>query len=177
MVAEDAGTWVERLQSERLVLIALSDVGLQLASENWQALEAALGLKPSAYSLSAAEQRAVESKRRKLAVDPSLVSWHTYWVLVEEEQRRAVGMCGFKGAPVEGEVEVGYGTFPGYRRRGYMTEGLARLLQWAFAQDRALRVVAETDPENRASQRVLEKVGFSRLTERNREEAIWWVYQ
>lgn len=160
----------------RLALIPLTDEQLALAVSNWQALEAALELAPSAYTLSPAERRAIKSKRRKLAADPERLHWYTYWLLVERQTANAVGMCGFKGAPVAGEVEVGYGTFPRYRRQGYMTEALAGLLAWARSERPGLRILAETAQHNGPSQRVLEKAGFVHLPERKTGTTIWWVY-
>ena len=167
---------MDALLTERLRLIPLSAAQLDLAAEDWQALESLLGLAPGAYTLSAAERRAIESKRRKLAADPQQLGWTTYWLLVEQESGRAVGLCGFKGAPVAGEVEVGYGTFPHFRGRGYMTEALARLLLWAEGAAPAVQVLAETARNNRASRRVLEKAGFARLRERESENTVWWIY-
>lgn len=168
---------MDALLTKRLRLIPLSPAQLELATDDWQALEALLGLAPSAHTLSASERQALESKRRKLVTRPAQIGWYTYWLLVERESGRAVGMCGFKGAPVEGEVEVGYGTFPPFRGRGYMTEALARLLRWADAEAPEVQVLAETRRENRPSRRVLEKVGFARLPERQSEHSIWWIYR
>lgn len=168
---------MDSLTTTRLELLPLDEWQLELAATDWQALEATLGLAPSSHTLSPPEKRAIESKRRKLDANPEAIGWITYWLLVERKSRQAAGMCGFKGTPAAGEVEVGYGTFPRHRDRGYMTEALAELLVWANAEMPDLRVLAETAPDNTSSQRVLEKVGFTRLEEREAAEAIWWVYE
>lgn len=168
---------MDSLTTTRLELIPLDEAQLALAASDWQALEATLGLAPGSHALSPPEKRAIASKRRKLAANPEAIGWLTYWLLVERKNRQAAGMCGFKGMPAAGEVEVGYGTFPRHRGRGYMTEALATLLSWALAEMTDLRVLAETAPDNRPSQRVLEKVGFTRLREREASDAIWWVYE
>ena len=59
-----------------------------------------------------------------------------------------------------GEVEVGYGIHPGFRGRGLMTEALQCVTVWALAQPAVKRVLAESEPENTASHRVLEKSDF-----------------
>ena len=46
------------------------------------------------------------------------------------------------------------------RGQGYTTEAVQAMTQWAFQQKDVVFVEAETDPENKASQRVLEKCGF-----------------
>ena len=57
-------------------------------------------------------------------------------------------------------VEIGYGILPSYEGNGYMTEAVQGMTRWAFAQQDVDFVEAETDPDNRASQRILEKCGF-----------------
>jgi RimJ/RimL family protein N-acetyltransferase len=46
--------------------------------------------------------------------------------------------------------------------RGYMTEALAALLNYAFGELGLNRIEADTDPRNLAATRVLEKLGFMR---------------
>ncbi|MFR3971785.1 MAG: GNAT family N-acetyltransferase [Subdoligranulum sp.] len=57
-------------------------------------------------------------------------------------------------------VEIGYGILPSYEGNGYMTEAVQGMIRWAFAQQDVDFVEAEADPDNRASQRILEKCGF-----------------
>ena len=70
-----------------------------------------------------------------------------------------IGDLGFKGPARESTVEIGYGLLPAYEEKGYMTEAVQALIQWAFNSG-VVFVEAETDPDNKASQRILEKCGF-----------------
>src|SRR5665213_3738905 len=54
--------------------------------------------------------------------------------------------------------QIGYGISDSYQDRGVATEAVRALCE--FAQRRTVVVLAETDRENVASQRVLEKCGF-----------------
>lgn len=83
-------------------------------------------------------------------------------------------MLGFKGAPnLQGEVEIGYGIDPGFRNKGFMTEGVTRLIQWAFEDPRCTRIIApNTQRSNLSSNRVLEKVGMQIYSES--EHTISW---
>ena len=86
------------------------------------------------------------------------VPWGLF-VIVETSSGLSVGGIGFKGIPNErGEVEVGYGVCPSYQGRGVASEALDALCE--FARGRVDAIVAETDLDNVASQRVLEKCGF-----------------
>jgi RimJ/RimL family protein N-acetyltransferase len=81
------------------------------------------------------------------------------FVIVEKSSGLFVGGIGFKGPPNErGDVEIGYGVAPSHQSRGVASEAVLALC--TFAQGRARAVVAETDRENIASQRVLERSGF-----------------
>lgn len=58
------------------------------------------------------------------------------------------------------QIEVGYQMVPGAWGQGFATEACARLLRFAFEMTDLPEVVANTDPENSKSQRVLEKCGM-----------------
>lgn len=71
----------------------------------------------------------------------------------------AVGGIGFKGRPDGGSVEIGYGLAPSARGHGYAAEAVVALLAIA-AEHGVSRVVADTTPDNVASQRTLTRAGF-----------------
>ena len=74
---------------------------------------------------------------------------------------RVIGGAGFKGTPsADGDVEIGYGIDEQYRCRGYATEAVQAMTAWALAQPGVRRVLAQTEPGNAISQRVLQKCGF-----------------
>jgi RimJ/RimL family protein N-acetyltransferase len=61
-----------------------------------------------------------------------------------------------------GEAMIGYSLRPEFRGKGIATRSVNLLCDWAFDSVGVARVIAGTFPENRASQRVLERAGFSR---------------
>jgi RimJ/RimL family protein N-acetyltransferase len=52
-----------------------------------------------------------------------------------------------------------------------MTETLSTIIKWSFSQNKVKIVTAETNKDNKASQRVLEKVGMKKYKE---EEKTFW---
>lgn len=82
------------------------------------------------------------------------------WVITVDGE--VIGDCGgFSWPDAGGAVEIGYGLAEPYRDRGYATEAAAAVCQWLFAEAGATVITATTvDPENAASRRVLEKLGF-----------------
>ncbi len=55
---------------------------------------------------------------------------------------------------------MGYVLARAYWNRGYMTEAVREVTEWALTQPSILRVWAVCDVENAASVRVLKKAGF-----------------
>jgi RimJ/RimL family protein N-acetyltransferase len=99
--------------------------------------------------------------------------WYTDWQIILKQENTVVGNVCFKGEPDEyHQVEIGYGTDEKFRNRGYMTETVKAMCEWAFSHPEVEAVIAETDPDNQASQRVLEKCGMSRFEQSYRN--IWW---
>lgn len=81
---------------------------------------------------------------------------------------------GFKGPAKNRAVEIGYGILPSYEGNGYMTEAVQGMIRWAFAQQDVDFVEAETDPDNRASQRILENAALCQPENREEGPALWW---
>ncbi len=90
---------------------------------------------------------------------PEQWAWYAIW-MVGLKDGTHVGDLSFKGFNKDGSVEIGYGTLDAYQGQGYAAEAVAAAVNWALAQPGVTRVEAETEPDNRASQRVLEKCGF-----------------
>ncbi|MEU5907694.1 GNAT family N-acetyltransferase [Micromonospora sp. NPDC047467] len=73
------------------------------------------------------------------------------------------GSCGLSYSDVRsGEGSIGYALLPEWRGRGYATRAVRLLASWAFGPAGMARITAGTVPENIASHRVLERVGFQR---------------
>ncbi|MFC7881779.1 GNAT family N-acetyltransferase [Streptomyces sp. NPDC057376] len=93
------------------------------------------------------------------------------FVLVRREDGRAVGGMGFHAAPDEdGRVEVGYDLAQSARGHGYATEALRVLAAWALAREEVTSVFATTEPDNTASQAVITRAGFRRVTGEDTEQ-------
>jgi ribosomal-protein-alanine N-acetyltransferase len=112
--------------------------------------------------------------RDAVAVHPDSARWGSRFFLAGEP-RALVGWGGFKGAPQDGVVEVGYEITERHRNRGLATAAVAAMLDEAFADPEVRAVIAHTLPEPNASTRVLEKSGFARDGEAADDDgsAVW----
>jgi [ribosomal protein S5]-alanine N-acetyltransferase len=102
--------------------------------------------------------------------------WTGYLAVIDS---LCVGTCGFKSPPVNGHVEIAYFTFPEYEGRGYATLMAQMLVEMARITDPNVTVIAQTQPHNGASTRILEKIGF-KLTgsiQHPEDGEVWeWEY-
>jgi len=92
---------------------------------------------------------------------PEQWDWYAIWMIALQDGTHIGELC-FKGLRAYGSVEIGYGISSEFQGQGYATEAVGAVMQWAFKQPGVLRITAETEPENTASIRVLEKCGFRR---------------
>jgi RimJ/RimL family protein N-acetyltransferase len=84
------------------------------------------------------------------------------WALVEREDGRLAGTVGLFPLACEGpEIELAYHVVPSRWGRGYATEAGAALLEAAWRETDLDHVVAIAFPENRASTRVMKKLGMT----------------
>jgi GrpB-like predicted nucleotidyltransferase (UPF0157 family)/RimJ/RimL family protein N-acetyltransferase len=165
------------IKSKRLRLIPLSAAQLEFLISRPRQLEAELGFATSHAVLSPpVVQHAIHVKQQRLVTSPAEeFPWHTYWLVVILAEPFGAGLIGFKGVPDKnGEVEIGYGIDPAWRRQGYTTEAARALINWALRQPPCLAVTAWSDKGNLASARVLEKVGMQ--IARETPGQYCWVY-
>ncbi len=99
-----------------------------------------------------------------------------HYVVIRTEDAKAIGGIGFKGKPEAGSVEIGYGLVPSARGAGYAAEAVRVLLDFA-PQQGLLRVVADTDRDNVASQRTLERAGLTRTGTRGEQYLYEVLFQ
>jgi ribosomal-protein-alanine N-acetyltransferase len=92
--------------------------------------------------------------------------WFRLWDIVSKKEKKRIGGALFKGGPnIKGEVEIGYGIDEEFQGQGFATEAVGKLVRWALEQEGVTSVIAETDKENIASQRVLQKIGMTSYSE------------
>ncbi len=97
-------------------------------------------------------------------VQHALGSWESgtsfTWTIVLREVARLIGMI---EARIDGsQANLGYVLARKYWNKGYMTEAVIAVTQWALRHPDIYRVWAVCDVENAASARVLEKAGMQK---------------
>lgn len=155
------------LETDRLLLLPLDYEQVVKYVKNDYSLEADLQLNHTTRTISPDLLEALEigilpnvAKKRKNYL------YFTLWTLILKSENRMVGDLCFKGEPnIKGEIEIGYGTYDDFQGKGYMTEAVGAMIRWASAQSEVKYILAETEKNNFASFRVLERNEFKMIQE------------
>lgn len=134
------------LQTQRLVIVPCTDESLSKY--------AIRGVKIGSH---------INNYLKKLNEDPSLLGWGV-WLVINKDDNTIIGDIGFKGKPdSENMVEVGYGIVPAAQNKGFATEAVNEILNWAFSSGNVKKIAAECLIDNIASIKVLEKLNMKRI--------------
>jgi ribosomal-protein-alanine N-acetyltransferase len=132
------------LMSDNTVMDYLQDIKTNTIEESKNSL--LLGIKES------------ETKDRKL-----------YFFRIEEKKSNEyVGQIGYtvmQNTPYGKLVQAGYFIRDKYWNKGYITEALKRLIEFAFNEDNVYRIQTGCFKENVASEKVMQKCGFIKEAE------------
>ena len=105
-------------------------------------------------------------------VHPDQWEWYAIW-MIELKDGTHIGELCFKGVTENGITEIGYGIAEEYRGRGWGTEAVSALTDWALGQPCVMCVTAETEASNIASRKVLTKAGFVPTGETGEEGPLY----
>ncbi len=81
--------------------------------------------------------------------------WIRYYA---KQNENLVGCAAFKGQPVNGIVEISYGTFEQYKKQGVGTLICKQLVDLSLKTNPSVRITARTLPEENFSTKILEKM-------------------
>lgn len=99
------------------------------------------------------------------------------WSVRLSGEPQIIGFCGFRAATEPTDAELVYGIDPAHQGKGFATEASQAVLRHGFGALGLRRIVAGADKPNKASLRVMEKLGFhfdaTRVNAGRDEE--WWT--
>lgn len=162
------------LESDRLLMFPLTLREMKLYIQPGNLLESELGLQVGERVITPELTDALTHSIMPSLEDPGRkFEFLTLWTIILKDEQIMVGDCCFKGEPgFKKDVEIGYGTYPAFQGKGYMSEAIQMLSEWALSQPGIELVLAETLQENVASQRILQKAGF-RMYKEERMMRFW----
>lgn len=154
---------VPPIRTERLELVSFSTAAMQAAVAGDEALAEELLGASIVGGFDDQLRQFFEVRLADLASDPDMQPWLGRAVVHEftPEDRRIIGSVGFHGRPdATGRAEVGYQIEPASRGRGFATEAVRGLLDWAATEHGVRSFRASIEPDNAASLALAARLGF-----------------
>ena len=82
------------------------------------------------------------------------------WFIIEKKDGSKIGIVGH--FPKDDCLEIGYAVIPSERKNGYCTEAVKIIVDFLFLSRDIVRIQADTNVRNVASQKVLNKANFKK---------------
>ncbi|WP_374720630.1 GNAT family N-acetyltransferase [Peribacillus tepidiphilus] len=162
------------LETERLHLIPFSLEYVIAAMRGREELEALLLHNVSKQWPNTDFAQILPMLADELEKEPSKAIWNG--LMIQKDEKTVIGDMGCKGGPDRnGVVDIGYGVVPEYRGQGYASEMAKALVVWLLSRKDVTKITANCFEDNIGSIRVLEKVGFTRLSESN--GLLYWEFE
>jgi RimJ/RimL family protein N-acetyltransferase len=155
------------IETERLFIKPLTHDQLLKYIKLDNSLESELNLFQSPRTISHELQEALEQTILPNVADPDKnYLFSTLWTLISKEENKMIGDLCFVGEPDEnGQIEIGYGIYKEFRKKGFMSEAMGGMIKWAENQQNIRSIVADTEKSNIDSYSILEKNNFKKVGE------------
>ena len=155
------------IETERLILKPLTYDQLVKYSNGDNSLEEELNLNETSRKISDELKEALEQTILPNVADTTKnYLYSTLWTAISKAENKMIGDLCIVGEPnAEGEIEIGYGTYSEFQNKGFMTEVVRGIIEWAKTQPIVKSIIASTDKTNTASFKVLEKNNFVKIGE------------
>jgi ribosomal-protein-alanine N-acetyltransferase len=155
------------METERLILTPLTYDQLVKYCKADNSLENELNLNETSRTISAELKEALEQTILPNVADTTKdYLYSTLWIVISKQANKMVGDICFVGEPnSEGEIEIGYGTYNEFQKKGFMTEAVGGIINWAKSQPKIFSILASTEKENIGSFTILLKNNFLKIGE------------
>ena len=105
----------------------------------------------------------VEAEMEKTHRSLKKIDQIVWFDLIENESNKVIGSCGFHNWVKEHKrAEIGYYLHPQYRKKGFISEAIAKVIEYGFKSMELIRIEACIDPDNEASMNVMNRFGFKK---------------
>lgn len=159
------------IETKRLILRPLTYQQLVKYAKCDNSLEKELNLNITSRRISPELREALEVTIMPNVADTTKnYLYSTLWTAISKSENKMIGDLCIVGEPnVEGEIEIGYGTYEEFQGKGFMTEIVGGIIEWSKMQPTVKAITASTDKKNTASFKVLENNNFIKIEETDTE--------
>jgi [ribosomal protein S5]-alanine N-acetyltransferase len=165
------------IETPRLGFIPMTAESLEAAARGEKELQFFLGIKVAEGLIEPIhKERVFPIRMEKLRRNPDCSKW--YGFVVEREKNTVIGMMGYKTPPNDnGLIEIGYGIHSQFQGKGYASEMVKGLIEWAYQQEDVKGITATNILKNNfASIKMVEKMGMVLLHE-NKDTVDYIMYK
>ena len=150
------------IETKRLILRPLTYDQLVKYTKCDNSLEKELNLNETSRTISPELKEAFEQTILPNVADTTKnYLYSTLWTAISKAENKMIGDLCIVGEPnVDGEIEIGYGTYDEFQGKGFMTEIVSGIIEWTKTQSSVKSIIAMTDKTNAASFKVLQKNNF-----------------
>lgn len=99
------------------------------------------------------------------------------WAVILKENNQFLGWCGLKYLAENDEVDLGYRLLQEHWGHGYATEGALHCVEYGFKKLSLPFIIGRAHVDNKASIKVLEKVGMEFVREGVEDECPVKIYR
>lgn len=158
----------QQIQTQRLDLLCLTSDELFAIGETEEPFVGRSFENP--YGVVIKENLPRENRIQDVRENPENIRWY-YRIIVDRERNVAVGSVSFHGAPDErGMVEIGVGIAEAEQGKGFASEALFGMWNWASYQPNVKFLRYTVSPDNAASMGIIKKFDFPEVGEQFDEE-------
>lgn len=163
---------INPIETERLILIPYTKkIAQDILESNFKSIEAIKLKRGKNWP----DQEILETLP-KIIVNLSKVISPTgfeSWMVVKKDTNEIIGDVGFKGYnTIFHKADIGYGIIEAERKKGYASEAVKTLIQWAFSVESLTLITATTLIDNTNSIRLLENLHFNQVDQE--DDFFYW---
>ncbi len=165
------------INTKRLDIFPLSYQQLEFYLQNNGMLEKSLGCNFIQRELDEEFKELIEIDKLPYLSKTGIVNpFKTIWMAKLNSPNLLVADIFFRNIPNEvGSVEIGYSTYPEFRKKGIMTEMVGLFVAWAFEKPIVNIIRAETLDTNMASEKVLSANNFQVFNKKH--NVNYWILE
>ncbi|MFZ1702739.1 MAG: GNAT family N-acetyltransferase [Saprospiraceae bacterium] len=155
------------IETKRLIIKPLSYQQLVKYTKCDNSLEEELNVQSSTRTIAPELKEALEQTILPNVADTTKdYLYSTLWTIISKDENKMVGdLCFVGGVNSVGEIEIGYGTYEEFQKKGFMTEAVGGMIAWAKSQPKIFSIIASTEKENIGSFTILLKNHFLKIGE------------
>lgn len=163
---------INPIETERLILIPFTkEIAQDILDSNFESIEV-LNLK---RGTNWPDQDIIETLPKIIFNLSKVISPTGFesWMIVKKDTKEIIGDVGFKGYnTLFNKADIGYGIIEAERKKGFASEAVKALINWAYTNEALTLISATTLIDNTDSIQLLKRLHFIKIEQEN--DFFYW---